>query len=107
MGKQFSLTFNVKDNDTVDADSIQFKVEGPKKKPSKTPPPGQDFVISLLLVFLGIWFIVTFLVPGGQKSINDQPPAPTSEPAPANSENNSTVKYPSNYNQLEISVKEY
>ncbi|NES05991.1 MAG: hypothetical protein F6K22_26215 [Okeania sp. SIO2F4] len=104
MGKQFSLTFNVKDDNTIETDSIKVKLEKPKDKPPKTPP-GKDFVTLLLLIFLGIWFIVTFLVPGGQKSINDQPSTPTSEPPPANSENNSTAKYPSNYDQLEISFE--
>ncbi|MDJ0518967.1 MAG: hypothetical protein QNJ74_22830 [Trichodesmium sp. MO_231.B1] len=104
MGKQFSLTFNVKDDNTIETDSIKVKLESPKKKEQK-PPPGKDFVTLLLLIFLGIWFIVTFLVPGGQKSINDQPSTPTSEPPPANSENNSTAKYHSNYDQLEISFE--
>ncbi|NEQ35457.1 MAG: hypothetical protein F6K40_03725 [Okeania sp. SIO3I5] len=107
MGKELSFKAKLNDDDkTIDINTIEVKLEKPKDKP-KDPPPGQDFVISLLLTFLGIWFIVTFLVPGGQKSINDQPSAPTSEPAPANSENNSTVRYPTNYDQLEISSKEY
>ena len=104
MGKQFSLTFNVKDDNTIEVESLKVKLEAPRKKPPKVPP-GQDFVIILLLIFLGIWFIVTFLVPGGQKSIDYQ--SPNSTPTPADSEQNSTAKYTNNYEALEMSFKEY
>jgi len=107
MAKELSFKAKLNDDDkTIDINTIEVKLESPKK-PSPKTPPGQDFVISLLLIFLGIWFIVTFLVPSGQRSINDQSPEPTSEPTPPNSENNSTVKYPSNYDELNISFKKY
>ncbi len=107
MGKELSLKMKVNDDNTIDINSIEVKLEAPKKK-EKKPPPGQDFVIILLLIFLGIWFIVTFLVPGGQKSINERPTesTPTPAPTPANS-NNSTAKFPSNYEPLGISFEDY
>ncbi|NEP81322.1 MAG: hypothetical protein F6K39_26050 [Okeania sp. SIO3B3] len=101
MGKQFSLSFDVKDDDTIDTETIKVKLESPKKKPPKTPP-GQDFVRILLFIFLGIWLIVNFLVPGGKKSINQQPSTPTSTPSPSNSNNNPTATSSSNYDPLEI-----
>lgn len=88
MGKQFSLSFDVEDDNSIKTESIKVKLEAPKKKPPKTPP-GQEFVIRLLLIFLGVWLIVTFLVPGGKKSINEQPSTPTS--TPSNSNNNPTI----------------
>ncbi|NEN93606.1 MAG: hypothetical protein F6K48_33930 [Okeania sp. SIO3H1] len=102
MGKKFSLSFDVKDNDTIDTETIKVKLEKPKEKPSKAPP-GQDFVRILLFIFLGILVIVKFLVPGGKKSINQQPstPAsPASTASPSNSENNPTTTSSSNYNPL-------
>ncbi|MDJ0557009.1 MAG: hypothetical protein QNJ68_21720 [Microcoleaceae cyanobacterium MO_207.B10] len=95
MGKQFSLSFNVKDDNTVEVESIKVKLEAPKK-PTAKKPPGQDFVTLLLLIFLGIWLIVNFLVPRGQITINEQQNAPT------NSENNPTTKLPSNSEELEM-----
>ncbi|MEM1170157.1 MAG: hypothetical protein AAGJ08_14030 [Cyanobacteria bacterium P01_H01_bin.35] len=97
MAKQFSLTFNVKDNDTVDADSIKLKLEGPKKKSSKTPP-GRDFTIILSMIVLGIIFIVNFLIPASVESISEEPP----EPEPTNSQNNSTAKSSKNYEPVRI-----
>ena len=99
MGKQFSLSFNVEDDNTVKTESIKVKLESPKKSSPKTPP-GKDFVIRLFWIFLGIWSIVTFLVPGGQKSINQQPSSPASPASPANSYNNPTATSSSNYDPL-------
>ncbi|NEQ78011.1 MULTISPECIES: hypothetical protein [unclassified Okeania] len=102
MGKQFSLSFNVKDDNSIETESIKVKLEAPKKKPPKTPP-GQDFVRILLFIFLGVCLIVTFLVPGGKKSINQQPstPAsPASTASPSNPENNPTTTSSSNYDPL-------
>ncbi|MGK7922026.1 MAG: hypothetical protein AB4080_18680 [Trichodesmium sp.] len=104
MGKKFSLTFNVKDDDSVEIDSLKVKLESPKKPTPKTPP-GQDFVIRLLLLLLGIWSIVTFFIPGGQKSINQIQPEP--EPTPSPQSNNSTANLPQNYQPLEIYFKDY
>ncbi|NEP43718.1 MAG: hypothetical protein F6K25_28430 [Okeania sp. SIO2G4] len=101
MGKQFSLSFDVKDDNTIETESIKVKLESPKKKPPKAPP-GEDFVRILLFIFLGVWLIVTFLVPGGKKSINQQPSTPASTASPSNSQNNPTTTSSSNYDPLEI-----
>ncbi|MDY7007755.1 MAG: hypothetical protein SWX82_28405 [Cyanobacteriota bacterium] len=94
MGKQFSLSFDVEDDNSIKTESIKVKLEAPKKKPPKAPP-GKDFVIRLLFIFLGLWLIVNFLVPGGKKSINQQPSTPSS--TPSNSNNNPTATSSINY----------
>ncbi len=102
MGKQFSLTFNVTDDDTIETDSIKVKLEKPKKKEQK-PPPGQDFSIILSIIVLGIIFIVKVLIPASVESINEQPP----EPEPTNSQNNSTAKSSNNYEPVRMYFEEY
>ncbi|WP_324237121.1 hypothetical protein [Okeania sp.] len=87
MSKEFSLKFNVNDDDTIDTNSIKIKLEKPKKRPPKTPP-GQDFTIILLMIILGIILIVRFFIPASVENTTEQSP----EPEPTNSQNNSTAK---------------
>ncbi|WP_426559668.1 hypothetical protein [Dapis sp. BLCC M172] len=106
MGKQFSLTFNVKDDDSIDTDSIKFKLGSPPKKEQKSPP-GRDFTIILSMIVLGIIFIVNFLIPASVESISEEPPEPESEPKPTNSQNNSTAKSSNNYEPVRMYFEEY
>ncbi len=102
MPKEFSLKFNVTDDDTIETNSIKIKLEKPKEKP-KDPPPGRDFAIILSIIVLGIIFIVNFLIPASLENINEQPP----EPEPTNSQNNSTAKSSNNYQPVRMYFEEY
>lgn len=106
MGKQFSLTFNVKDDDSIDTDSIKFKLGSPPRKEQKTPP-GQDFAIILSMIILGIIFIVNFLIPASVENITEQQPETESEPKPTNSPDNSTAKASNNYEPVRMYFEEY
>ncbi len=93
MSKQFFLTFNVKDDDTIDCESMKIKQVPPRYRAPDTPP-GQTFVVSLLLILFGILFIVNFWIPRSQQNTNQQ------EPAPSNSEDNPTAISPINSESL-------
>lgn len=97
MSKRFSLTLE-------DDGTIKVKPVPPSPPPpNKQPPPGQDFVISLSIIILGIIFIVNFLISSSVENTSEQSP----EPLPTNSPNNSTAKSSNNYEPVKMYFEEY